>query len=206
MVLRGTHLVPRVFPEGLGSALQANYQQRGITVIADDGLTSIERGNGGFVAGTRRGHELKADVLVAGLGISPSTALAKMAGLTVEDGVVVNQFLETSRPGVYAAGDNASFPYQALGKRMRVEHWDNALNQGKYAGWNMAGRRQPYDYMPYFFSGLFEFGYEAVGDVDPRLEVIADWQKENEKGVIYFLRDRRVRGAMMCNVWRRRTP
>ena len=105
MVIRGIHLVPRVFPEGLGSALQANYQQRGITILAVDGLTSIDRGNGGFVARTRKGHQLKADVLVVGIGIAPSTALAQLAGLSVDDGIVVNQYLETSRPGVYAAGE-----------------------------------------------------------------------------------------------------
>ena len=84
---------------------------------------------------------------------------------------------------------------------MRVEHWDNALNQGKWAGRNMAGAREPYTYMPYFFSDLFDFGYEAVGEVDAKLETYADWQKENDKGVIYYQRDGKVRGAMMCNLW-----
>jgi hypothetical protein len=65
----------------------------------------------------------------------------------------------------------------------------------------MAGAREPYNYMPYFFSDLFEFGYEAVGEVDARLETFADWQKENDTGVIYYLKDKKVRGAMMCNVW-----
>jgi 3-phenylpropionate/trans-cinnamate dioxygenase ferredoxin reductase component len=113
----------------------------------------------------------------------------------------VDEYLQTSAPEVYAAGDNTCFPYQALGTQMRVEHWDNAVNQGKYAGRNLAGAGQPYDYMPYFYSDLFEFGYEAVGEVDPELEVVADWQQENDTGVLYFLREGRVRGAMMCNVW-----
>jgi NADPH-dependent 2,4-dienoyl-CoA reductase/sulfur reductase-like enzyme len=201
MVFRGTHLVPRVFPEGLGKALQAKYQERGIAILADDAPASFERRNSTFVTQTQKGQELQSDVLVVGAGITPSTGLAGIAGLAIENGIVVNECLETSHPGIYAAGDNANFPYQALGKRMRVEHWDNALNQGRYAGWNMAGRKQPYTYMPYFFSDLFEFGYEAVGDIDPSIQVVADWQKENEKGVLYFLQDGRVRGAMMCDVW-----
>jgi hypothetical protein len=65
----------------------------------------------------------------------------------------------------------------------------------------MAGAREPYAYMPYFFSDLFEFGYEAVGEIDSTLETYADWQKENDTGVVYYLRNGRVRGAMMCNVW-----
>ena len=93
------------------------------------------------------------------------------------------------------------FPYAALGRPMRVEHWDNAAIQGKQAGRNMAGANEPYVHMPYFFSDLFEFGYEAVGDVDARLETFTDWEEENRKGVVYYLAEGRVRGAMMCNVW-----
>jgi NADPH-dependent 2,4-dienoyl-CoA reductase/sulfur reductase-like enzyme len=84
---------------------------------------------------------------------------------------------------------------------MRVEHWDNALNQGLLAGRNMAGAREPYTHMPYFFSDLFEFGYEAVGEVSASLETFCDWKKENETGVVYYLKEGKVRGAMMCNVW-----
>jgi len=85
--------------------------------------------------------------------------------------------------------------------RTRVEHWDNAVNQGRYAGRNMAGAGEPYDYMPYFFSDLFEFGYEAVGEVDSRLLVVADWQEEFKTGVLYYVQNNHVRGAVMCNVW-----
>jgi NADPH-dependent 2,4-dienoyl-CoA reductase/sulfur reductase-like enzyme len=107
----------------------------------------------------------------------------------------------TSNPNIFAAGDNAYFPYQVFDSHRRVEHWDNALNQGKYAGWNMAGQMRSYDYMPYFFSDLFDFGYEAVGQVDSRLEIFADWQEENKKGVIYYLDGGMVSGVMLCNVW-----
>ena len=88
-----------------------------------------------------------------------------------------------------------------LGQKNRVEHWDNALNQGSCAGRNMAGARTPYSYQPYFFSDLFEFGYEATGDVSTRLDTFADWEKENESGAIYYLADGKVRGVMMCNLW-----
>src|SRR6516164_1928084 len=101
---------------------------------------------------------------------------------------------------VYAAGDVAFFPEAVLGPR-RIEHWDNAISQGKHAGRNMAGANESFAELPYFFSDLFEFGYEAVGDVDSRLQTFADWQEPNKTGVIYYLGDGRVRGAMMCNVW-----
>jgi len=82
--------------------------------------------------------------------------------------------------------------HRATDRRMRLEHWDNALHQGKQAGRNMAGANEPYTYMSYFFSDLFEFSYEAVGDVTSKLDTVANWKKEN---------DNRVRGVMMCNVW-----
>ncbi|HEY3412726.1 MAG TPA: FAD/NAD(P)-binding oxidoreductase [Armatimonadota bacterium] len=201
MVFPEANLVQRVFPEGLGRAIQGHFRASGVRVLAGDAPASIEKSGEGFVTHTRNGENLPSDIVVVGIGIAPGVELAQAAGLKVENGIVVDDRLRTTDPGVYAAGDNASFPYTALGIRTRVEHWDNALNQGKQAGRNMAGADEPYDYMPFFFSDLFEFGYEAVGEVDSRLETFADWQDENVTGVIYYLRDGKVRGAMMCNVW-----
>jgi NADPH-dependent 2,4-dienoyl-CoA reductase/sulfur reductase-like enzyme len=137
------------------------------------------------------------------IGVKPNSTLAREAGLMVGaiGGIVVDKHLRTSDPDIYAAGDNARFPYRVLGPPVRLEHWDNALNQGRQAGRNMAGAYEAYSYMPYFFSDLFEFGYEAVGEINPKLEIFTDWQKENEKGVLYYLKDGKVQGAMMCNVW-----
>lgn len=202
MVFPARHLVEHVFPEGLASAIQSDYEQRGIRILSEDKPISFAPGErGGLVVETRRGERLEADAIVVGIGITPETGLAEAAGLAVGDGIEVNEFLETSASGIFAAGDNASFPYQALGRRMRVEHWDNAVSQGAAAGRNMAGAREPFTYMPYFYSDLFEFGYEAVGDVSSRLRTFADWEEENETGTIYYLDDGRVRGVMLCNIW-----
>ncbi len=201
MIFPEPYLVSRVFPESLGRALQEQYRSRKITILNEDKPASFEKKANRYLTKTESGKMIESDMIVVGIGIAPALDLPRSAGLQTADGIIVNEFLEASLPGIYAAGDNAFFPYQALGKQTRVEHWDNALNQGKWAGRNMAGAAEPYTYMPYFFSDLFEFGYEAVGEVDGRLETFADWQKENEKGVIYYLRDGKVRGAMMCNVW-----
>ncbi len=202
MVFPGRHLVGRVFPESLASALQSQYEERGIRILNEDEPISFAPGEpGGLVVETRRGERLECDGIVVGVGIAPETGLAEAAGLAVGDGVEVNEFLETSESGIYAAGDNANFPYQALGRRMRVEHWDNAVVQGTAAGRNMAGAREPFTYMPYFYSDLFEFGYEAVGEVSSRLQIFTDWEEENETGAIYYLDEGRVRGVMLCNIW-----
>ena len=201
MVFGGPYLVDRVFPEGLGRALQADYRARGIAIQAEDVPLSFEAKGGQVRTQTKGGAEIVSDLVLVGIGITPETTLAEGAGLQTKDGIVVDEYLRASSPEVYAAGDNAFFPYAAIDRRVRVEHWDNAVNQGKHAGKNMAGANEPFTYMPYFFSDLFEFGYEAVGEVSSRLSVFADWQEENKTGVLYSLDGDRVKGVMMCNVW-----
>jgi NAD(P)H-nitrite reductase large subunit len=201
MVYAGPYLCDRVFPQRLGRAMEAVYRTKGVTIRADEGLTHIEERDGRIIAQARGGDALEADFAIAGIGIVPNVELAERSGLETDNGIVVDEALRTSSPDVYAAGDVANFPYVALGQRMRVEHWDHAASHGKQAGRNMAGAGERYEYMPYFFSDLFEFGYEAVGQVDSRLHVVADWQEENEKGVLYYLEDGVVRGVMLCNVW-----
>jgi NADPH-dependent 2,4-dienoyl-CoA reductase/sulfur reductase-like enzyme len=119
----------------------------------------------------------------------------------VENGIVVDEFLRTSHPDIYAAGDVAAFYNPALGKRIRVEHEDNANSMGRLTGLNMAGKSEPYHHLPFFYSDMFDLGYEAVGEVDARLETFADWKRPNEEGVIYYLQNDRVRGVLLWNVW-----
>ena len=201
MLVKEDFLVEHIFPRTLAESIQKDYIRRGVNILADDTAVSIKKEGKEIVTLTKNGQEIISDIIVAGIGIEPETQLAKSAGLKIDNGIVVNEFLQSSSPDIYAAGDNANFPYQALDRRMRVEHWDNAVNQGKFAGMNMAGEKTAYTYMPYFFSDLFDFGYEAVGIVSSKLETFADWQKENETGVIYYLEGGFVRGIMMCNVW-----
>ena len=201
MVFPEPYLVSRVFPSGLGSALLEDYRTRGIVCHPGDVPVAIAKQGEQFVTQTRGGLRLVSDLLIVGVGITPNTELAEQAGLSTENGITVDEYLQAARPEIFAAGDTANFPYQALGTHTRVEHWDHAVTSGKHAGENLAGAHKPYDYMPYFFSDLFDFGYEAVGEVDARLETFADWQQENATGVIYYLRDGKVRGAMMCNIW-----
>jgi len=203
MIFPSATICQRVLPEKLGLAVQQHFQERGIRVMPADFPTAISKSGDKFRTETASGKSLESDLVIIGIGVDPSIGLAQEAGLKVGNGIVVNEYLESSHPGIHAAGDNAFFPYRALGHGMRIEHWDNALSQGKLAGRNMAGAHEAFTYQPYFFSDLFEFGYEATGEVDASFEIFADWQKENHTGVIYYLRDERVRGVMMCNVWDR---
>ena len=150
---------------------------------------------------TQGDREIVADAVVAGIGIQPNVELAQAAGLEVDNGIRVDRGLRTSHPDIYAAGDVANFYNPALDQRLRVEHEDNANTMGRLAGQAMAGRTVSYDHLPSFYSDLFELGFEAVGEVDARLETVADWKEPYREGVVYYLRDGRVRGVLLWNVW-----
>ena len=147
-------------------------------------------------------RQVLVDGVVAGIGIQPNVELAQTAGLQVENGIIVDEFLRSSHPDIYAAGDVAAFYNPALGKRIRVEHEDNANTMGRQAGRSMAGVSEPFHHLPFFYSDLFDLGYEAVGELDSRHEIVADWKEPNKEGVIYYMQSGRVRGVLLWNVWK----
>jgi 3-phenylpropionate/trans-cinnamate dioxygenase ferredoxin reductase subunit len=194
------------FPLDLSKFLNDYYREKGVEVLAGELVSGLETRGDKLVLKTNSGQEVEVDSVLAGIGIIPNVELARAAGLEVEDGVIVDEFLRTSHADVYAAGDVASFFSPALGKRMRVEHEDNANTMGQVAGRNMAGDSNAYHHLPYFYSDLFDLGYEAVGDTDARLEIFSDWQDPFKKGVIYYLQEGRVRGVVAWNVWSQVEP
>jgi NADPH-dependent 2,4-dienoyl-CoA reductase/sulfur reductase-like enzyme len=196
----------RGFPPDLARFLNDYYRQKGVEVLAGEQVVGLASHDDGAVlkirnAQNRQEREIAADAVVAGIGIQPNVELAQQAELKVDNGIVVDASLRTSHPDIYAAGDVASFPNPALGKRLRVEHEDNANTMGKMAGVAMAGQTVSYDHLPSFYSDLFELGYEAVGEVDARLEAVADWKEPFREGVVYYLSDGRVKGVLLWNVW-----
>jgi NADPH-dependent 2,4-dienoyl-CoA reductase/sulfur reductase-like enzyme len=193
----------RVYPADLSKFLVDYYREQGVEVRTGEGLAGLQQSAGKVVVRTTHGQEIPTDVIVAGLGIQPNVELAEQAGLRVENGIVVDEMLRTSAPDIYAAGDVANFFNPALGIRMRVEHEDNANSMGAAAGRAMAGKGAPYTHLPFFYSDLFALGYEAVGELDPRLEVDAVWKEKFREGVIYYLREGKVRGVLLWNTWGR---
>jgi NADPH-dependent 2,4-dienoyl-CoA reductase/sulfur reductase-like enzyme len=190
-----------VFGSDLSAFVTTYYREHGVEVLAGETAQNLERRGGQIVLQTASGHEVLVDGVVAGIGIEPNSGLAQTAGLEVDNGIVVDALLRTSHPDIYAAGDVANFANPVLGKRMRVEHEDNANTMGRQAGRNMAGDRASYDHLPFFYSDLFDLGYEAVGELDARLEIVADWKELFREGIQYYLRDGRVRGVLLWNVW-----
>ncbi len=196
----------RSYPTDLYEFLNQFYTDKGVRVLPGALVTGVEkRGEHSAVTlqdvETGQTTEELVDGVVAGLGILPNLELAKGAGLALEDGILVDENLRTSQPDVYAAGDVAAFYNPSLDKRMRVEHEDNANTGGLLAGKAMAGKPEPYLKLPFFFSDLFELGYEAVGELRPDYEVFSDWSEPFKKGVLYTLKEGRVRGVLLWNVW-----
>jgi 3-phenylpropionate/trans-cinnamate dioxygenase ferredoxin reductase component len=190
-----------VYPEDISLHLVDYYREKGVVVHPREMVSGLETDGDQKVLKTQSGHEYRADVVIAGIGIMPNTGLAKEAGLETDNGIIVDEHCRTSDPDIYAAGDVAEFYNPTLNKRMRVEHEDNANTMGKLAGRNMAGAVESYDYLPMFYSDLFDHGYEAVGELNSELETFADWQEPYQKGVIYYLKDNQVRGVLLWNVW-----
>jgi 3-phenylpropionate/trans-cinnamate dioxygenase ferredoxin reductase component len=195
----------RVFPTGLGEFVKGYYEEKGVEVLAGESVSGIDSSGGRFTVTTESGRELEADAVVAGLGIVPRTDLAEAAGLAVDDGIVVDEYGRAGgRDDVFAAGDVARFPVPALGGTRRVEHEDHANTHGRYVGANMAGAERPYEHLPFFYSDLFDLGYEAVGDADSRRETVAEWADPNRKGVVCYVDDdRKPVGFLLWDVWDR---
>jgi NADPH-dependent 2,4-dienoyl-CoA reductase/sulfur reductase-like enzyme len=201
MIFPSNGIGSRVYPRPLAAFLNSYYQEKGITLLESETVKSVRKMGDKIIVTTGKGLEIAADGVVAGLGIQPNTDLAEQAGLKVDNGIVVDELLRTSDPDIYAAGDVANFYSVALDQRMRVEHEDNANVMGDMAGMNMAGQSGIYSHQPFFYSDLFDLGYEAVGELDARLDIVEDWKEPFRKGVIYYLRDGRVRGVLLWNTW-----
>jgi 3-phenylpropionate/trans-cinnamate dioxygenase ferredoxin reductase subunit len=192
----------RLFPGDLAQFLNDFYREKGVEVWAGEMVSGLEPHGEQFTLKTQSGREIVVDSVLAGIGIQPNVELAQAAGLKVENGILVDEFLRTSHPDIYAAGDVANFYNPALDRRLRVEHENNANTMGRMAGQAMAGQAEPYHHLPFFYSDLFELGYEAVGELDSRLESVADWKEPYREGVVYYLQDGRVRGVLLWNVWK----
>ena len=214
MIVPGIGIAERLFPADLVRYLNSYYRQHGVEVVTEDRANGLERVGDELHLHLESGRTVTVDGVVAGIGIEPNTGLAEETGLQIDSetgGITVDDQLRTSIPDIYATGDAAAYRDYALGETRRVEHEDNANAMGKAAGRAMAHAAagdevEPYRHTPLFYSDMFDLGYEAVGDIDSRLETVADWKeplrKDHEsKGVVYYLQDGRVLGVLLLNGW-----
>lgn len=201
MILPEANIGAHFYPTGLSKFLSTCFRDKGVKLLTGETATSISASGQGMSVHTSGGKTLSTNAVIAGIGIQPGIELAKFLGLKVDNGIVVNEYLAASRPNIYAAGDVANFYCPALNMRRRVEHEDNANTMGTTVGRNMAGSAEKYDHLPYFYSDLFDLGYEAVGELNSKMEIFEDWKEPFRKGVVYYLANGRVRGVLLWNTW-----
>jgi 3-phenylpropionate/trans-cinnamate dioxygenase ferredoxin reductase subunit len=187
----------RTFGEDAGRWFQQRLEAHGVTVHGGEELEAFE-GDGRVKAVlTKSGRAIECDTVVVGAGVRPDTMLAQRAGLEVDDGILCDAKLRTSAEGVYAAGDCCSYESVVHGRRLRVEHWDVAMQQGLHAARNMLGEERDYEVVPYFFSDLADWAsLEYVGPA-------AEWDEEVWRGdpdagefTVFYVKDGRVAGAL----------
>ena len=191
----------RVLGHEVGEVFRSLHADNGVQLRSEAGVVEL-RGTGRVEQVVLSdGRTEAADVVVIGIGVIPRVGLAQAAGLKVDDGVVVDEHLRSSAPGVYAAGDVASAWHPLYRQRLRVEHWANALNQGVTAGTNAAGGTDAYERLPYFFSDQYDLGLEYVGYGRPSDTVVVRGDRAQRELVAFWQRDGVVTAAMSVNVW-----
>ncbi|MFJ6653854.1 NAD(P)/FAD-dependent oxidoreductase [Microbacterium sp. NPDC091313] len=198
LVFPGAVLGDDTFPADLAERYQSLFADAGVHLVPGRRADDVRGDDAGAAVVLDDGRQLRASAAVVGLGVAPVTDLAEEAGLTVDDGVIVDERLRTSEADIWAAGDIAAYPDPVLG-RTRVEHVDNATEMGAAAGRSMAGAEEPYAHTPYFYSAVFGVRWEAVGSLDPELDTAAV-EVGDSRVVAYLGADGAPVGVLMWDV------
>lgn len=186
------------FPEKIRAEYEEAFKENDVAILSGKTVESYDRKDDQLIVKTTDGAKVTADTIVIGLGITPNIELAKTSKLDLaDDGVKVDEHLQTSDPAIWAAGDIASYPDRILG-RQRIEHVDHARFSGELVGQNMTGADLPYQHTPYFYSMVFNISWQAIGSINLELEQLFD-QRENGT-IVYFLRGNQLAGVLVWNV------
>jgi 3-phenylpropionate/trans-cinnamate dioxygenase ferredoxin reductase subunit len=191
----------RVLGRELGGIYRDVHADHGVNMLLGTGVDAFE--GSGSISSVRAsdGRTLECDLAVVGVGVQPCVALAEQAGIAVDNGVLVDAHLETSVPGVFAAGDVANAEHPFYGERIRVEHWANALGQGPVAARAMLGHDVVYDRLPYFFSDQYDVGMEYSGFARAWDRVIFRGDPATREFIAFWMEGDRVIAGMNVNVW-----
>jgi NADPH-dependent 2,4-dienoyl-CoA reductase/sulfur reductase-like enzyme len=199
MILREDRIWKQFFSPRMSGFFEAYYTARGVRFMkmatvrelrGDGAVTSVVLGDG---------QSIPSEMVVAGIGVRPATELLANSGIEVADGVMVNEYLETSAPGIFAAGDVANYQDVLFQKRRRVEHWDNAVSQGQYCARALMGERTPFKHVPYFFSDVFDLSYELWGDPSVADKIIHRGDLSSNSFSVWWLRQTAVVAAFTMN-------
>jgi 3-phenylpropionate/trans-cinnamate dioxygenase ferredoxin reductase subunit len=187
----------RTFGEDAGRFFQDGLEEHGVTFVGGESVSAFEGDGRVSSVLTESGRSFECDLVVVGAGVKPDVMLAQRAGLEVDDGIVCDSKLQTSVPGIYAAGDVCSYDSVIHGRRIRVEHWDVAMQQGMHAARNMLGADADYDVVPYFFSDLADWAsLEYVGPASEWDQEIWRGSREDGEFSVWYLKGGKVAGCL----------
>jgi 3-phenylpropionate/trans-cinnamate dioxygenase ferredoxin reductase component len=201
LVAASTVPLERVLGREVGAIYRDIHTDHGVRFLGDTRVEAFEGADKVERVRISRGETIDADLVAIGVGVAPRVELAGSAGIETENGIVVSELLQTSVPGVFAAGDVAYAYHPLYGRRIRVEHWANALEQGPAVARSMLGRDVPYDRVPYFFSDQYEVGMEYGGYATSWDEVVFRGDVDAREFIAFWLRGGRIIAGMNVNVW-----
>jgi len=201
----GPEKIPLAGPLGdeLGTMFRELHEQNGVTFRLETNVLGFTQSDGRVSGVETDAGTIPADVVVVGIGAAPDTALAEAAGLTIDNGILVDEHLATSAPDVFAAGDVANAFHPVIGQHMRNEHWANAIASGKVAGASLAGADVSFDDIPYFYTDQYDLGMEYSGypPLTEGAEVIYRGDRLKREFIAFWMQGDRVVAGMNVNVW-----
>jgi NADPH-dependent 2,4-dienoyl-CoA reductase/sulfur reductase-like enzyme len=199
MVLSADRISPRLFSPEMSSFFEDYYAARGVHLVKNTTVTELRGDTAVSSVVFANDQTVLCDMVVAGIGVQPAIEMLTNSGLEVGDGVMVNEYLESSQPDVLAAGDVANYQDVLFGKRRRVEHWDNAVAQGQYCARAFMGERIPFKHVPYFFSDVFDLSYEYWGDSSGADQIVYRGDFSDKSFGVWWLHKSAVVAAFTMN-------
>jgi NADPH-dependent 2,4-dienoyl-CoA reductase/sulfur reductase-like enzyme len=199
LIEAGLHIWARFADAALAGAIQAHCEQKGVVIHTGERAREIRGNSRATSVVTMSGKDLPCDFVCIGTGIVPNIELAQDAGLAVDDGIVVNEYLQSSHPDIYAGGDVARYWDPLFAKRRRVEHWGHAEYCGQLAGQNMAGARKPYDLLTYVWSDIFDLHLEFAGDESEHDEMLVRGRLGDPSYMVLYLKQHALTAYFTVN-------
>jgi len=199
MVFPDERVWKRLFTPPVSAFFEREFAKHAVTFMQNEKVVAFTHKNHECQVVLASGKQVPADFVVAGIGVTPTVELFHRTALDTTDGIKVNKFLETSVPGIWAAGDIASYPDEIFHRRRRVEHWDNAVEQGRVAMRNLMGKLQPFIHVPYFFSDAFDLSYEFWGDATGHDQVVYRGNMNEKQLSVWWLKKEILCAALIMN-------
>lgn len=199
MVLGDDRIWKRLFTPEMSKFFEDYYTTKGVRIVRATTVKELRGSATVTQAVTGDGQAIDCDLVVAGIGVEPVTDIFAGSGLAIDNGIVVNEYLETSAPDILGAGDVANYQDVLFGKRRRVEHWDNAVSQGQHCARTLMGEREPFRHVPYFFSDVFDLSYEYWGDSSGADQVVHRGDLGSKSFSTWWLRGDRLVAAFVMS-------